>query len=738
MAPRTKRSSFMVFVNHWRKDHPNMDVVEAVSHCSPIWENMTAQERLTFGGICASGKETLDQMDRVMREKSDQEENMQRTIERMVMEGKKSQDLENTKFLFCAFVHFVRDPDGDFYVPAEFGACEYSLKEGIISVFSSLIDPGHLSLGLGRTAQDHSRATHKLPLPPMALGESNMSKLYSQINRYICKFQDRMPAIVFTTTAMRRIVESCFDYLASGAKEDFLPKIVVYDIQYLFMTLKKATLDIAGQLNDKINLIITDGFFLRDFFEFASHIGCEFHEEKDCANYCAQSMVIRWAFTFSDYMCRDLGIFIEPGKHVPSKLKTNYKTHTPDTRSAALVGETLLDSFQSLATFQDLEINQANKSRRQRLDVSTIASQCSNATNEKELENIENKHGEHRYEESSGATSPISSQFSSSCGPYVPKGLRGRSGVRKSSRQRRHCRDLERRSQYDFPRSSEPIPNGATDQKDLKEIEKFDYQGEHSAPNELPDTSDFGEDEQFDSEGGRRHKEFSEPSLPLSPINHHRSREESQKGVLKENNYQRQVDLERRSPEKFFDYITSIVPDGPMDKRASSPKAKAYPYQDGPSTDSQFRSSEEFSYKFPPHTSRRPSKTIQHGATTQKEFSKAENYIHHHPDQLVDSQRHSPVLFWDEITTLDGRRSNAVGTYSCPMAKKYHRQGGHHRNSFLDTQHDSSDEFSDDISALNTGPSSDRATDPKGFSRAKEYSRHSGCNRYPSNSKQLD
>lgn len=55
-----------------------------------------------------------------------------------------SADLENTKFIFAAFNYFTKSITNDIYIPAEFSACQFSLKSGICSIYSSHIDPGEL------------------------------------------------------------------------------------------------------------------------------------------------------------------------------------------------------------------------------------------------------------------------------------------------------------------------------------------------------------------------------------------------------------------------------------------------------------------------------------------------------------------------------------------------------------------------------------------------------------------
>ncbi|KAI8033192.1 protein maelstrom [Drosophila gunungcola] len=364
MAPK-KHSGFMMFVNEWRDRNAEgrrMTIAQAVSHCGSIWEKMTVQQRGPYnsGAKDADVRErakterlnchgqAVSQVELAQREAAESLMHMKRTIERIVMDAKRSHDLENTKFVFAAFNFFTKAVNADIYVPAEFAACEYSLKEGIRSIYSSLIDPGQIIFGQGSDAKHHSSTTHNLPLPPNALGEKNMAKLYRNIVGYLAKCQgDQL--IVFTPSENITMVKSCFQYLACEDEDDARDggqRIQVFDIQYLLFILKKEVLDIAGLPDESINKFVTDAFFTKDFFEFTPEIACQFHEENDRTKYCTQSMVTRWAYTFSDFMCGDLAITVQPGKHIPPKTKPSYRIIPSD--ASSLAPDSSFDSFYSL------------------------------------------------------------------------------------------------------------------------------------------------------------------------------------------------------------------------------------------------------------------------------------------------------------------------------------------------------------------------------------------------------
>ncbi|EDW40050.1 GL18103 [Drosophila persimilis] len=62
-----------------------------------------------------------------------------------------------------------------------------------------------------------------------------------------------------------------------------------------------------------------------------------YHEKVDRTKYCTKSMVLRWGYMISLYICGDLAIPLQPRKHVPIEVKHSY-TVTPGDSSLALDG----------------------------------------------------------------------------------------------------------------------------------------------------------------------------------------------------------------------------------------------------------------------------------------------------------------------------------------------------------------------------------------------------------------
>ncbi|XP_017863032.1 PREDICTED: protein maelstrom [Drosophila arizonae] len=352
MAPK-KFNGFMMFVNEWREKTAEgraVSLPQAISKCGETWKNMNTQQRGPYNKMAKNAEvsarcqverlnchgQSLSALEREEMEAAERELNMKRTTERIVLAGKKRHDLENTKFIFAAFNYFTKSMTNDIYIPAEFSACQFSLKSGICSMYSSHIDPGQLIFGQGSETMHHTKHTHQLPLPPNAMGESDIGRLYANIVEYLraCNpdAKPNDPLVVFATPEFMPIVKGCFRYLESDSEEP-LATIHIYDIQYLLYVLKLEVLDSVDIRNVTVNRTATDSLFINDYFCYHLGISCQYHEDIDRCQYCTQSIISRWCYVFSDFMCGDLAITPLPGKHMPPKQEPKFRVSNPGNES---------------------------------------------------------------------------------------------------------------------------------------------------------------------------------------------------------------------------------------------------------------------------------------------------------------------------------------------------------------------------------------------------------------------
>uniref|UniRef100_A0A1A9UYQ3 Maelstrom domain-containing protein n=1 Tax=Glossina austeni TaxID=7395 RepID=A0A1A9UYQ3_GLOAU len=177
------------------------------------------------------------------------------------------------------------------------------------------------------------------------MGDRNLGNIYNAVLKFLSS-NDDSPSL-YTSRECIHIVNWMLNFLKSdiGANN---ANLNIYSIQYLFYVMKEATCD-QGELEKPKTFHITDAHFERDYFEYQIGIACQFHEDKDRGKYCTQSLVIRWGYMFSDYMCKDIAISLIPGRHVPRKtnLEAIASTGCCDTKSLVSLATTSKSSYEN-------------------------------------------------------------------------------------------------------------------------------------------------------------------------------------------------------------------------------------------------------------------------------------------------------------------------------------------------------------------------------------------------------
>lgn len=124
-------------------------------------------------------------------------------------------------------------------------------------------------------AKQHTDNTHNLPLPPNALGDTNIIGLYQQVLDFVslgrnCLGEALPP--VFAHREEIQATENVLKYMMNAGQGCNI-SLDVYDIYYLFHTLKNATCS-QGAVRKPDSIFITDSYFDRDEYEYAIGIGC--------------------------------------------------------------------------------------------------------------------------------------------------------------------------------------------------------------------------------------------------------------------------------------------------------------------------------------------------------------------------------------------------------------------------------------------------------------------------------
>ncbi|XP_075149849.1 protein maelstrom-like [Haematobia irritans] len=290
MPPKQQKSNgFMIFTLEWKNKYGRgMSISEATTEAGKAWKEMDAQQRAPYNDkakeenkivgrnapekLACTGaplslveKERLDQENKEVRAKQN--------IDAIVRNSVLKHQLEDTPHFFIMVNYFTKTMKEGLYVPAEIAVCKFSLKGGVHPIYQTLINPGFNIYGHQYEAQHHSDTTHNLPLPPNALGDPGLGRIYNDILNFIRHPDSGDYPPVYTHRDSVHVVESVLSFLKDDNTANNI-NLNVYSIQNLFFTLKMATCE-AGQLEKPTNFYITDAYFDRDFFEFQSGIGCQ-------------------------------------------------------------------------------------------------------------------------------------------------------------------------------------------------------------------------------------------------------------------------------------------------------------------------------------------------------------------------------------------------------------------------------------------------------------------------------
>ncbi|XP_054727573.1 protein maelstrom 1 [Anastrepha obliqua] len=336
MRKNKKPNGFITFTNEWKSKYgKRMTLSQATEEAGKIWISMSMEERSPYNErakqersklksappkLTCTGK-PLDQVEKDLQVADQWNIQMKRNIEMVVRNSVNNDQLKTQSYFFVMVNYFVKSLRGDSYVPAEISVAEYSLQEGVCRKYHTLINPGRNLYGLQFDAQDHADRTHKLPLPPNALGEENLGLIYNHVLDFVRDPETGDYPPIYTHRDSIPIVKSVLDFLKNSSSTNV--ELKVYSIQYLFFILKEATAKEGDVRSPKCHYI-TDACFDRDFYEYQTDIACNKHEEMDKSKYCTQSCVTRWGYIFSDFMCGDVAISVVEGRHKPIRTDVDH------------------------------------------------------------------------------------------------------------------------------------------------------------------------------------------------------------------------------------------------------------------------------------------------------------------------------------------------------------------------------------------------------------------------------
>lgn len=171
-----------------------------------------------------------------------------------------------------------------------------------------------------------SDSTHRLPIPPHAMGTENWEDVFQQILEFITI--DGIVHPLYTLPEHMPMIKSFIRQFCQCDDSCDPNTIPIYSLTFMFFVLKQQTSKYGVNGNSKgFNSIHTAQTMLdRDIYDYTAGISCTYHEDNDISKYCALSFCTRWSFTISDHVCLDLNIKLILGQHVPpnSDIETAY------------------------------------------------------------------------------------------------------------------------------------------------------------------------------------------------------------------------------------------------------------------------------------------------------------------------------------------------------------------------------------------------------------------------------
>ncbi|XP_071441729.1 protein maelstrom homolog [Hetaerina americana] len=337
MAPKKKpiKNAYFCFMEAYRDDinsrYPDdpISMKVAASLCSPLWQNMSPEEKKVYEDMAKKEKLRMKgmevkftttglQVSEVEREERERVENCNRMKEEIknTVQGLSLTGLLEKKFYFI-HVNYFCECDGQDFIPAEIGVSRFSLKDGVSECYHSIVAPGNLPIGYTFKAQKHSEETHGVPIPPSDIGESDFAKIFDDLYYFVTGSSvNGVKPTLYTLNEFEPCVANFLQKLTDAAGIE--SKVFkVYDFVQLFFELRNKAASFSGGEGFPV-YSISEAEIETDVFAYTKEICCYWHEGSEAPQHCSLSRVKRWGFHIADHCSRDLNVTLLPGQHLPS------------------------------------------------------------------------------------------------------------------------------------------------------------------------------------------------------------------------------------------------------------------------------------------------------------------------------------------------------------------------------------------------------------------------------------
>ncbi|XP_055641325.1 protein maelstrom homolog [Toxorhynchites rutilus septentrionalis] len=353
MPPRRKApiGPYLIFMLEYRRREQSKGksfpggMEQIKQEAAPHWNQLSDEQRAVYKERAKSYKSktgdygekytaqgvAFSKIDREKNECLTKQDTIRKSIAEMIQTASCYNALDELKMHFISFNCFCKT-SADSYIPAEMAMVRYNLKYGVVDKLHEFINPGKLPLGLAYEARIQSEESHKLPVPPDSMGETDFSVLFDKLLAFIeIKCKKAKPFLLFTDSKEVSMVENIIGQLSDESKIQY--NFLVCPLGELFFQLKRETERYGLDICTFHSKVIADVLLRKDIYEFTRGISCEFHEKQGNGMNCALSKVIRWSYTISDSCCLDLSIDLIAGRHLPQNANTTLCSEISDNES---------------------------------------------------------------------------------------------------------------------------------------------------------------------------------------------------------------------------------------------------------------------------------------------------------------------------------------------------------------------------------------------------------------------
>lgn len=338
MPKKQPKNAFFHFMMHFKEEERRRgrhygSLGDVSTAASKHWEKMTPQEKGPFEKMAKDSKVgpqkevekytsqgiALSVIENEKKQQEQEHRTMMRTIQNTVVEAFTDNTIASRVFYFVSGNYFINVDEN--YLPAEIAIVKFSFEHGIMNKFHIYVNPEKVPLGYQFDAKDNSEKTHRLPIPPYCKGEKNYRFILSEMK----KFMGEPTPILFTSKENIAMIKSFIQAFADFGNNDEIQRYRVYPLHQLFFEIKEMAVKNSPIERKSFKSIhIAEEHLRRDDYAYLAGTACAYHEELDCAKYCALAHVQNWAFIFLDHICVDLNIDLIPGKHFPPEIDVSH------------------------------------------------------------------------------------------------------------------------------------------------------------------------------------------------------------------------------------------------------------------------------------------------------------------------------------------------------------------------------------------------------------------------------